>query len=467
MNLDQLPPARTESLLPAIREELARSNRRFVVLDDDPTGTQTSNGVLVVTEWTEAELSDALQQDTPCLFVLTNSRSLQEPEAVAVAAEAGRNLGRAAKKLGVEIAVGYRGDSTLRGHYPAESWALRDAVAAELGISYDGEIIAPFFLEGGRLTVGDVHYVVMGDVATPAGETEFARDMAFGYRASRLQDWVEEKSKGAVKADTVASVSIEDLRVGGPERVEQILRSVSGGRQVVVNSVDYRDMEAFVLGLLRAEAAGKRFMYRVSASFVRVRGGMEGRPLLTLKDLYPGDAPRAAGVTIVGSHVQRTTEQLAEVLKLPGMRPVEVNVPRLLDPVTRETEIGRAARIAEGFYARGEDVAIFTSRDLVKGDSAEDSLRISASVSEGLVTIARRFMSPPRYVLAKGGITSNDIALKAFNVHHARVPGQVAPGVPCWVLTEESKFPGVPYVIFPGNVGNANTVADVITMLRG
>jgi uncharacterized protein YgbK (DUF1537 family) len=142
-------------------------------------------------------------------------------------------------------------------------------------------------------------------------------------------------------------------------------------------------------------------------------------------------------------------------------------VPRLLDPVTRETEIGRAARIAEGFYARGEDVAIFTSRDLVKGDSAEDSLRISASVSEGLVTIARRFMSPPRYVLAKGGITSNDIALKAFNVHHARVPGQVAPGVPCWVLTEESKFPGVPYVIFPGNVGNANTVADVITMLRG
>jgi uncharacterized protein YgbK (DUF1537 family) len=84
-----------------------------------------------------------------------------------------------------------------------------------------------------------------------------------------------------------------------------------------------------------------------------------------------------------------------------------------------------------------------------------------------MVDVAQRLTTPPRYVIAKGGITSNDLALKAFGVHQATVPGQVAPGIPCWVLGEEARFPGVPYVIFPGNVGTPQTLAEVITMLRG
>ncbi len=162
MKLADLPPVWSDDLLPTIREEIARSGRRLVVLDDDPTGTQTSHGVLVVTEWAEGELAGALKGSHPAVFVLTNSRSLPEAQAVTLAAEAGRNLARASKATGVPIAIGYRGDSTLRGHYPAESWALRDAFEAELGEKYDGEILAPFFEEGGRFTIGDTHYVQQG-----------------------------------------------------------------------------------------------------------------------------------------------------------------------------------------------------------------------------------------------------------------------------------------------------------------
>lgn len=467
MKLTDLPPAWSEDVLPAIRDEIARSGRRLVVLDDDPTGTQTSHGVLVVTEWTEDELAGALQATNPAIFVLTNSRSLPEGEAVALAAEAGRNLARASKRVGVDVAIGYRGDSTLRGHYPAESWALRDAFAAESGKPFDGEILAPFFEEGGRFTIGDTHYVQQGEELVPAGETEFARDNAFGYRSSFLPAWVQEKSQGRVAAGVVGSVSIEDIREGGPGRVEEILKAANGGKIVVANSASYRDMEVFVLGLLRAEAAGARFIYRVSASFVRVRAGLAGRPLLTIADLYPAGAPPVAGITFVGSHVRRSTEQLEQAVNLPDLQVRELRVNRLLEPSTRDAEVHDMVSWLEDQYPRGRDALVYTSRGVVTGQSAEESLQVSQTVSAAMVDVAQRLKTPPRYVIAKGGITSNDLALKAFGVHQATVPGQVAPGIPCWVLGQESRFPGVPYVIFPGNVGTPKTLADVIAMLRG
>ena len=467
MKLTDLPPAWSEDVLPAIRDEIARSGRRLVVLDDDPTGTQTSHGVLVVTEWTEDELAGALQATNPAIFVLTNSRSLPEGEAVALAAEAGRNLARASKRVGVDVAIGYRGDSTLRGHYPAESWALRDAFAAESGKPFDGEILAPFFEEGGRFTIGDTHYVQQGEELVPAGETEFARDNAFGYRSSFLPAWVQEKSQGRVAAGVVGSVSIEDIREGGPGRVEEILKAANGGKIVVANSASYRDMEVFVLGLLRAEAAGARFIYRVSASFVRVRAGLAGRPLLTIADLYPAGAPPVAGITFVGSHVRRSTEQLEQAVNLPDLQVRELRVNRLLEPSTRDAEVHDMVSWLEDQYPRGRDALVYTSRGVVTGQSAEESLQVSQTVSAAMVDVAQRLKTPPRYVIAKGGITSNDLALKGFGANRATVPGQVAPGVPCWVLGPESSFPGVPYVIFPGNVGTPKTLAEVITMLRG
>ncbi|MCC6174531.1 MAG: hypothetical protein IT305_04430 [Chloroflexi bacterium] len=466
MNLADLPPAWPDDPLPAIRQEIARTGRRLVVLDDDPTGTQTSHDVLVVTDWTEEELTAALRESHPAIFVLTNSRSLPETEAAALAAEAGRNLARASRAAGVDVAIGYRGDSTLRGHYPAESWALRDAFAAESGKPFDGEILAPFFEEGGRFTIGDTHYVLQGETLVPAGDTEFARDAAFGYRSSFLPAWVQEKSQGRVAAGVVRSVPLEVVRSEGPDQVAARLADVSGGTIVVANAASYRDMEVFVLGLLRAEAAGKRFLYRVSASFVRVRAGLEARPLLTTKDLFPSGVPTAGGITIVGSHVRRSTEQLEQAVHLPDLQVRELRVARLLEPATRDAEVHEAAEWLEHHYTNGRHALLYTSRDVVLGGSAEESLRVSQTVSAAVVDVARQLQTPPRYVIAKGGITSNDLAIKAFGARRATVPGQVAPGVPCWVLGPESRFPGVPYVIFPGNVGTPKTLADVIMMLR-
>jgi hypothetical protein len=52
-------------------------------------------------------------------------------------------------------------------------------------------------------------------------------------------------------------------------------------------------------------------------------------------------------------------------------------------------------------------------------------------------------------------------------VRRAQVLGQIVPGVPVWRLGPESKYPGLPYVVFPGNAGGPDALASVIRVLRG
>ena len=51
-------------------------------------------------------------------------------------------------------------------------------------------------------------------------------------------------------------------------------------------------------------------------------------------------------------------------------------------------------------------------------------------VSDAVVDIVRGVTVKPSFFIAKGGITSHDIAVKSFQIHTARVLGQVDPGVP-------------------------------------
>jgi uncharacterized protein YgbK (DUF1537 family) len=256
--LTNLPPAWPSDLIPAIQQQLVANQRTLVVLDDDPTGTQTVYGVPVLTAWSVETLQAEFAQGSPVFYVLTNSRSLPLPAAQALNAEIAHNLLQAAQQTGADFAVVSRSDSTLRGHFPGEVEALVEA----LGQQVDGWLLIPFFLEGGRLTINDTHYVAEGDWLTPAGETEFARDVAFGYRASNLKDWVAEKTDGRIAAETVTSISLTDIRQGGPEQVAAKLSELHDERVCIINIVTMRDLEVFVLGLLKAEGAGKRFVYR-------------------------------------------------------------------------------------------------------------------------------------------------------------------------------------------------------------
>ncbi len=452
--LGNLPPEWPHDPLPEIRTALTR---KVFVLDDDPTGTQTVHGIPVYTTWTVEALSRALREETPCVYVLTNSRSLPEAGAVALAQEIGAHLRAASQATGVDFAVVSRSDSTLRGHYPAETDALAEAV----GVPVDATLIVPFFREGERYTIDDVHWVRAGDVMTPAAQTEFARDPAFGYRHSNLRAWVEEKTKGRIRAADVASVSLDDVRRGGPERVYVRLRELSGGRVAVVNAASYRDMEVFVLGLLRAEGEGKRFLYRTAASFVRTRAGLSERALLSADEM---GATGGAGLVIVGSFVSRTTRQLERLLTEPGVVGVALKIDALLSE-RHGREIWRVLYRVEDALGSGLTPVVFTSRERL-ALSGEAALSAGQRISAALVEIVQQIKTRPAFVISKGGITSSDVATRGLGVRRAMVLGQIAPGVSVWQLGEEAQWPGMPLIVFPGNVGDDETVAECVRRLK-
>jgi uncharacterized protein YgbK (DUF1537 family) len=455
-----LPLEWPEDLLPVIREQVAATKRKVVVLDDDPTGTQTVHNTPVLADWSVEVLQAELQSDLPALYILTNSRSLPLPAARTLNADIGRNLVEAGKRVNRDFVVVSRSDSTLRGHFPGEV----EALASALGENFDGWILIPFFLEGGRYTVGDTHYVEEGGWLIPAAETEFARDSVFGYRSSNLRDWVEEKTGKLVSSEEVVSISLEDIRMGGPAGVTERLLRIEKSKIGVVNAAAYRDVEVFVKGLLDAEAQGRRFVYRSAASFVRVRAGISPRPLLCSSDL---DLPaQGGGLTLVGSYVPKTTRQLQKLLALPQMASVEMDVDGILDHNRREVEIDRICRSAEGLLQDQRDVVIYTSRKLVKAGQAENDLSIGSRVSDALITTLQRMDAKLRYLVAKGGITASDVATKGLNVRRALVLGQILPGVPVWRLGPESRHAGIPYIVFPGNVGGDDALAETVQALR-
>ncbi|ATY64283.1 3-hydroxyacid dehydrogenase reductase [Cordyceps militaris] len=481
MNLPRLPAAKTlASLPPEYPEEVLSSIRHvveggqvptLVILDDDPTGTQTCHDINVLAVWDAATLEREFRSDPAGFFILTNSRALPPSEARRLIVAICHNVKAAAATTGRTFAVVLRGDSTLRGHLPQEPEAVEEALGR-----FDGWVLAPFFSQGGRLTIDDVHYVQEADVLVPVSQTPFAQDATFGYHHANLRRYVVEKC-GARFASPSAflSITLDDIRRGGPAAVARKLLSAPPGSAdlvVIVNAVADTDMHVFVAGLLDAERRGRRrYLFRTAAAFVSSRLGMRAMPPLTLDRLGsdgggPPPSTTAGGLVLAGSYVPKTTAQLRRLRERRGpdaLHVVELPVAQLVVSASATALVRAAAHDVSATLAAGKDVLVMTSRELVRGADALGSLRIGAQVAQALVALLDGVHVRPRYIIAKGGITSSDAATKALRMRRARVLGQAAPGVPLWVCTEEtSRHRAVPYVVFPGNVGSDDTLADLV-----
>ncbi|KAL1634451.1 hypothetical protein SLS58_010692 [Diplodia intermedia] len=470
--LSALPPiypgdlrAQTRALLTSTASAIPL----LIALDDDPTGTQTCHDIRVLTVWDVESLAAEFAR-TPAgsgFFILTNSRALHTADARRLVAEICRNLRAAAAAAGdgTPFEVVLRGDSTLRGHFPDEPEVVDEEMG---GGGSDAWVLAPFFLQGGRYTIDDVHYVAEGETLVPAGETPFARDATFGYRSSDLRDWVVEKSGGKIARERVVSFGLGYIRQGGPERIAEMLEGFEKGSVIVVNAAAEEDMDVVVLGLLKASSKGKRFLFRTAAAFVSARLGISPIPPISAQQLQLSH--EAGGLIVAGSYVPKTTAQLEALTSKSGdkLTTVVLDVEKLLaSPESAAEAIADAVAVAEREITRRQDVLVMTSRKLVTGEDAKKSLDIGSIVADALVKFLQQLKVKPRYVIAKGGITSSDMATKGLNMKKAMIVGQAAAGIPLWRCDEETcKHPGLPYVVFPGNVGGNETLYDVVNGWR-
>jgi uncharacterized protein YgbK (DUF1537 family) len=430
---------------------------KIIVLDDDPTGSQTVHSCLLLMQWDVETLRLGLRDPAPIFFVLTNTRALSPSAAAAITREACVNLKQAIALENIqEFLVVSRSDSTLRGHYPVET----DAIAAELG-NFDAHFLVPAFFEGGRKTIDSIHYLKVDGVDVPVHKTEFAKDSVFGYSHSYLPDYVAEKTQGKIAADQVERFLLAQIRGGVLDRLLQLQNNQCG----VVDGETQADLDRFATDVLAAAATGKRFLFRSAASWLTALAQLPPQPIAPeAMNRYVREGK--PGAVIVGSHVKKTTEQLGYLLKAPNIVGVEIDVEQLLDVSNIDRLLLETNQQTQAIHAQGKTPVIYTSRSELQFDTIDDRLAFGETVSVFLMGVLRSLPPTIGFLISKGGITSNDTLSKGLALKSAFLLGQVLPGV-SMVRTpgDHERFPNLPVVIFPGNVGDAEGLATVYKRL--
>ena len=457
---------------------MAEAPLKIVVIDDDPTGSQTVHGCPLLLRWDAATLAAGLAHPSPLLFLLANTRSLGP-------GEAGRRLREICGALREAIAaagIGHwlvvsRGDSTLRGHFPLEV----DVINAELG-PFDATFLVPAFLEGGRTTVNGVHLLQ----GRPVHESAFARDRLFGYSSSDLREWVAEKSGGRITTDSVQRISLAELEAGGAE-LRGRLASLAGNACVAVDAerpAQLAALGAAVRELTAPTAAARwgrprRFLFQSAASLLNGLADLpppplSGSELANLRRRGPGGTP-LPGLVLVGSHVPLADAQLERLLAEPGCGGVEVEVARLhrvlegplpkplLASLEQEWQ-GRLERLLD----EGRTPVLYTSRGELPCRHAAERRALGIALAELMARLAASLAPRLGYLISKGGITSHTLLADGLQQKLVTLQGQLLPGLSL-VLPEQGAGPAardLPVLTMPGNLGGPDTLLEAWRLME-
>ncbi|WP_298551460.1 four-carbon acid sugar kinase family protein [uncultured Algibacter sp.] len=435
-------------------------NRTCIVIDDDPTGNQTVYDIPLLTNWDKETILNEFKKETPVFFILTNSRSLSEKQSSEIFRVISENVGEASKTTNRKFTIISRSDSTLRGHF-SEIEVIKQTISIQESIT----LFIPVMFEGGRVSVNDTHYISDSEHLTPVNETPFAEDHTFRYSNANLKAYIEEKTKGKIKASEVYSFSINDVRTLDVKLLSKQLIALKPNQYCIVNALNYTDLDKFSQAILLAEKSGKTMFFRTSSSFVPSYIGQKPKGLLNSKNLLDTNNS-SGGLTVVGSYVKKSSIQLNSALNhFEKECIVEVNVEIILSKQSSNYIASLISKI-DKLLIQGKDAIIFTSRKIISGKDTTSNINIASKISNTLVALVKGIQVCPKYLIAKGGITSHDLATKGLGMKQSKVLGQIESGIPVWSMGKETKFPELPYIVFPGNVGNENSLLTIIQKLK-
>ncbi len=453
---------------------------QVVVLDDDPTGSQTVHGCPLLLHWDAETLRRGLAHPSPLLFVLANTRALEPTAAAERTREICRALRRALEAVQASGAIDHwlivsRGDSTLRGHFPLEP----EVIAAELG-PFDAAFLVPAFLPGGRTTVAGVH-CLHGE---PVHTTPFAADRLFGYGTSFLPAWVEEKSAGRIAAASVEHLTLAELE-GDGDRLCQRLAGLRGQPWVVVDAERPQHLAALGAAVreLTAPAAAerwgrsRRFLFHSAASLINavVEIGpqpLDGRGLVGLRRCGADGAP-LPGLVLVGSHVPLADAQLAALLEQPGCALVELEVSKLWRVLEGPAPAELLASLEQGWLqplqavlASDRTPVLATSRGELLCASPAERRRLGQALAALMARLAAVLAPELGYVISKGGITSHTLLADGLGLAQVELQGQLLPGLSLVLTPAEAAVPRLPVLTFPGNLGESGTLAETWRLME-
>jgi uncharacterized protein YgbK (DUF1537 family) len=433
---------------------------KLIVLDDDPTGSQTVHSCPLLLRWDASTLRRGLAHPSPLLFVLANTRALGADAARVRVREICRALkpalawAQAAGHLDRWMVVS-RGDSTLRGHFPLEVEVLNE----ELG-PFDATFLAPAFLPGGRTTVDGVHLLD----GQPVHTTPFARDRLFGYSTSDLPTWVEQKSGGRIPAASVPRLTGAELDAAG-SALEHRLLALPRGCVVALDGQRIEQLQALGTAIHGLSRQGRRFTAQCAASLINGLVPLppqpfsaEGLAALRRRDALGQPLP---GLVLVGSHVPLADAQLERLLQQSACAGLELPVARLAEAAETDwMEAEWLEQLQERLRA-GTTPVLYTSRGELSPGSEAERRRLGLELAALMARLVGALAPQLGYVISKGGITSHTLLEQGLQCDQVELQGQLMPGLSL-VLAGD-----LPVVTFPGNLGDADSLMQAWLLMEG
>lgn len=423
----------------------------------------------VLTAWSPDLIEWALGTDAPAIFIVSGARALSLAAAEDRYVEVMTAALESAERLNRKVSFVLRTDSALRSHYPLDSDVVVNAIESATNDRIDGVINVVAFPEAGRITVDGVQYVSEWEGAwTPIAETRFAREPQFQYRSSDLRAWIAEKSRGRFQASDVMHVDIRTVR-NAPEAVAAQLVNARDAQPIVVDAITEEDLRCIGLAVSQALAAGKQFVYRVTAPVVRAFVGQPVHEALSVGDIAElrekTGVAAGHGLIVVGTPVPFTRRQVRALEHRRPIHSVAISVPALLDSRRDDHLADVIERVVEGLRTSNVVVRLseLQQESDAKGDFSIDA-RVAKAINEVVFQTAKS--AHLSFVVARGGSIVGPVA-QGLGVRSGMVRGPMLPGIVSLWEPLVGRIKGVPFAVYAGGVGDDEGLADVVDKLSG
>jgi len=438
---------------------------KFVVIDDDPTGSQTVQDCLLLLKWDCSTLVKGFESKSNLFFILANTRSLSENDAKFTIEEICKNIKVviASQVDEEEIIFISRGDSTLRGHNFLEPSTLNSCLGP-----FDATFHIPAFIEGKRLTIHGSHFVDK----TPISETIFAKDKIFGFETSNVKNLLFQKSKSQINIEDIQNLLLSDIEILNDEEnniVFKKLKNLNKNKHVIVDVENYSQLNKFAL-VIKKLTKQKKFLFRTAASFIssisEKKSVSQSEIFFSNLRIRNKEKSFLPGLIIVGSYVELSTIQLQNLLEISHCNPIELDVFEFFKIISLENNHKQMYFFKNKFlkeirfsFEKGKTPVLFTSRKFMSLDYSEQ-FNFYNSLSCFIAELVADLKYEIGYLISKGGITTNMILRNGLNADYVYLEGQILTGIS--VVTYDLKNDEkLPIVTHPGNIGTKDSLVNI------
>jgi len=446
---------------------------KIIIIDDDPTGSQTVNGCNLILNWDYKTLLKGLKSSSNLLFILANTRSLSEKDVKIRLKEICSSLKEIMNNTLFEeedFIVISRGDSTLRGHNFIEPLIINDLLGP-----FDATFYIPAFIEGNRTTVNGNHFVDN----IPIHETIFSKDKIFGFNTSNVKELIYEQSNHQLDFNNIENIFIKDfelLETNQSNKLYTYIEKLKNNKKVIVDIDDYSQLDKFS-GIIKSLLKKRKFLFRSAASFISSLSNIKK----THKDhIYFSQLRRInkndkimKGLIVVGSYNELTTFQLNKVLEISICKPIEINVFKLYAFFKLEDNLKQINSLKKlilnsirNNLSQEFIPVLYTSREIISPRDNNDLIQFQLFLSTFISEIVSDIKYEIGYLISKGGITTNTILSKGLEADSVYLEGQILPGISLVTFNLLEQKGKLAIVTFPGNIGNNMSLVKALEILE-